>query len=333
MTDEPVAATGTTDTSAPAQATTPEQQAPETPAAITPASEADSGARGDARLAPDGLASPDGDKTEPPDWPDDWRDRFLRKAKPDEREKLGKRLNRFTSPDNVLSSYLELERKQSSGALKPALADDAAPEDVEAYRKAWGVPESPDGYGLTFPEGLEASDSDKADLAEFAKVAHGMNAPPHVVKGMAETYFAMQERAMQDMYDAAHNQTINHTAELKAEYGRDFTRNVNIAKGYLASTVGAVGADDLVSLTLADGTKLGDNPLFVRLAVSSGLATADDEALVTSDLNTGGKTLEDQWRESLDLAGTDPKKFHSEEHQKRHMMLGKAIAARRNKAA
>lgn len=308
----------------PPQAPDPGPQAPADPTALSPADGAGNGAEQAAGADP----------AVEPDWRDDWRERIVAKLPAAERDKELHRLRRFASPENLYRSTRELERKISSGVLKPALGEDATPEEVSAFRKAWGVPETPDDYGLTFPEGIEATEADKAELAEFAQVAHAHNAPPAMVKGMVEKYFAMQERANQQMYEAAQEMTLNRKAEVMAEMGRDFNRNVRLAKADLVSVMGSPEkAEALVSLTLADGTKLADHPDFIRYAVGSALRSADDEALVTSDLSTSGKSLQDAWNASLDMQATDPEKFHSEEHQARHKRLAAAIAAQRSKAA
>ena len=273
-------------------------------------------------------AATEAEKIAEPTWPDDWRERL---AGDDEAEL--KRLRRYQSFENFAKANRDLANQVKAGQLRRhALPENASDSEVADYRKAWGIPEKPEDYGVAFPEGMQVSDADKADLAEFTKVAHDMNAPPALVKGMADWYFGLQERSMQQMYDAAQEQTINRRAEVKAEMGRDFDRNVRLAKADLASVVSAEKAEELVSLTLADGTKLGDHPDFIRYAVGAALRNADDEALVTSDLNVSGKTLEEQWRESLAVMNDDPKKFHTPEHQARHQMLAKAITAQRNKS-
>jgi len=267
-----------------------------------------------------------------PDWPDDWRDKFASKAKAEDREKLSRRLARFASPDNVLASYLDLERKMSQGSLKPTLADGATDEEVASFRKAWGIPEKPEEYGIAFPEGIDVTDADKADLSEFAAAAHKMHVPTAQAKGLADWYFALRAKAEQQLYDAAHELTINNRAAIKAEFGKEYDRNVRIAKADLTAVLGAPErAEALVGLTLSDGTKLGDHPEFIRYAVAQALKGADETTLVTSDLDASGKSVDDAYRAALDLKFTDPKTYHSESHQKKLATL--AAAKARKKAA
>ena len=270
---------------------------------------------------------------EQPDWPEDWRDRFTRKAKTEDREKLGKRLARFASPDNILNGYLEMERRMSAGELKQAkLSENASEEDIAAYRKAWGIPETPEGYNIPLPEGF--SESDKADFGEFLGVAHKLNMPASQAQGIAQWYLELRDRADQQLYDAAAALTVDHRATLKAEYGRDFNRNIDIAKADLATVLGSPdSAEALVGLTLADATKLGDNPAFIRYAVAQALGKADETMLVASQYDAAGKSLQEQYREALDLQATDRVKYHTPEHQDKLMKLSKAVHAQRSRAA
>ncbi len=68
------------------------------------------------------------------------------------------RLDRFDSPAAVAKSYRELEAKVSSGELKAPVkppAADAKPEEVAAWRKEQGLPETAQAYveGLKLPNG------------------------------------------------------------------------------------------------------------------------------------------------------------------------------------
>lgn len=262
-------------------------------------------------------------------WPDDWRDRFVKSAPAAEREKLQKRLDRFQSPDNVLRSYLEFERRASAGLLKPALGENASPEEVTAYRKAHGIPEAAtvESYGIQFPQGYTPNDADKADVVEFVADMHKDNVPPAVVQKVWAKYLGIKEKAEQQLYEAAQQQTVNNKAELKAEYGRDFDKNMRLGNAHLIEAVGEDRAKAFMALTLADGTKLGDHPDFGRYIVSQALANADDAALATSEFGSDTGAIEDQYKKALDLKFTDPKTYHSDAHQAK---LQKLAAARVN---
>lgn len=68
----------------------------------------------------------------------------------------------------------------------------ATPEQVSAYRKAIGVPESAQGYKIpeiTLPEGVNVPVEDvKANLSKYAEKAFELGAPAAVVDGLMEMY-------------------------------------------------------------------------------------------------------------------------------------------------
>lgn len=262
------------------------------------------------------------------EWPEDWRDRIVAKYPAADREKAKARLSRFQSPENVFRSYTDLERKVQSGMLKASLPEGATPDEVKAYRAANGIPEAPDGYGLAFPETLPVSETDKADLAAFAGMMHEQHAPPAVVKKAFESYLDLRTKAMQDFQAKAHEATISRRAELKAEYGPEFDRNIRLANNALSQHLGD-RAPELMQAQLSDGTRLGDHPDFVRFAVAAAMATADDATLIATEFGGGGKSVEDQYREGLALLNTDPKAYWGETHQAKMAKLSAAMAKRR----
>jgi hypothetical protein len=70
----------------------------------------------------------------------------------------------------LLKSYLELERRMSQRAGRPA--PDAAPEELARFRQAMGIPESPDGYSITPPHDLCCADPEvnsRLHAAQFSQ--------------------------------------------------------------------------------------------------------------------------------------------------------------------
>lgn len=295
------------------------------------ASEAGGGAAATVTATEAGKATEQVEST----WRDDWRDAIIAKLPAEEREKETKRLARFQSPENVYRSFRDIERRVSSGMLKPSLAEGANEAEVAEYRKANGIPEKADvaAYGLTFPQGYEASDADKADVSEFVASMHKDHVPPGVVQKVWAKYLDVKGKAEQQLYEAAQQQTINQKAELKAEFGRDFDRNTRLGNSHLIQTVGEDQAKGFMALTLADGTKLGDHPAFVRYIVAQALAAADDTTLVTNEFGDNGQSVADQYKAALDLKFTDPKKYATAEHQSKLRRLASAKVAKEGKRA
>ena len=267
-----------------------------------------------------------------PTWRDDWREQIVAKLPAAEREKELTRLKRIQSPENLYRNTRELEKKLSSGQFKATLPEGATEAEVAEYRKANNIPDEPSAekYGITFPQGYEPNDADKADVSDFLADMHKDNVPPAVVQKVWNKYIGIKEKAEQQLYEAAQQATIDYKAELKAEFGRDFDRNVRLGNAHLVQAVGEDQAKGFMAMTLADGTKLGDNPAFVRYIVAQALATADDAALATSESGDTGKSVDGLYKAALDLKFTDSKRYHTPEHQAK---LQKLAAARAGKKA
>src|ERR1051325_5940204 len=115
-----------------------------------------------------------------PTWHEDWRERMVAKLPAAEREKELARLRRFASPENVYRSFRETERLRSSGQLKPALSEGATPEEVAAFRKDHGIPETAEDYvgAIKLPEGTKLPPDAEAGFKAFASAMHAKNVPP-----------------------------------------------------------------------------------------------------------------------------------------------------------
>lgn len=255
-------------------------------------------------------------------WPQDWRERLAG----DDAKELA-RLKRYATPENYLTRTRGIENQMRSGLLKPVLGDKASEPEVAEYRKAHGIPAEPslEGYGLKFTEGYQPTDSDKADVGEFLSAMHKSNVPASTVQTVWNAYLGLQEKATQQMHDAAQKQTVENKAAIRAEYGREFARNMQLGNAFLNQHLGEEKAQALTAIPLSDGTLLGDHPDFVRLFVAAALANADDAALVT-ETGAGAGSLEEQFQAGLKLMDTDAKTYHSPEHQAKMQRLAEAMA-------
>ena len=202
-----------------------------------------------------------------PDWAADWREKM---ASGDEKEL--KRLQRFRSPVDVYKSARELEKKLSSGDIKAKLAADATEEQIAAWRKDNGIPDTPDGYLEKLPAGLVIGDDDKPMLESFLADVHGENAPPSVVAKALDWYYRQQEDQIAAQADA--DRGFKQAAEdaLRAEWGGEYRGNLNSIMSFLDA---APPTDDgsplkglLMGARLSDGTLLGNNPAALKWLAS-----------------------------------------------------------------
>jgi len=82
--------------------------------------------------------------------------------------------------DALLKSYRELERRLSQRAAPPAA--DATPEDLQRFRQAMGIPDTPDGYCINAPHDLCCSDP---EVNRRLHAAHFSNAQAQLVYDLA----------------------------------------------------------------------------------------------------------------------------------------------------
>jgi len=193
----------------------------------------------------------------PATWPDDWRARMAGKD-----EATLKRLGRFTSPENVFKSFLQLEKKLSSGEAKQGLPENPTPEQVAEYRKANGIPEKADDYFSNL-DGLVIGDADKPGLTAFAERMHSLNAPPAVVKEATKWYYETieQQQAQAAEEDAQFRAETANT--LRQEWGNNYKGNISLALSILDTAPPGL-KENLLGARLADGRTLGDHPDALR---------------------------------------------------------------------
>lgn len=198
-----------------------------------------------------------------PDWPDDWRDKL---AKGD--AKARKRLDRFQSPADVMKSWQALEQKMSSGDVKATLPDDASEDQIAAYRKDNGIPETPDGYLESLPDGLVIGDEDKEQVKSYIERVHGKNADPAVVAESLAWYNDLKENAIAAQSEADKVAKQKNEDALRVEWGGEFRSNINSIMSFLDT---APSADDgtplkdlMLGARLADGTHMGNHPAMLK---------------------------------------------------------------------
>lgn len=103
--------------------------------------------------------------------------------------------------DALLKSYRELERRLSQRAAPPAA--DATPEEIQRFRQAMGIPETPDGYCINAPHDLCCSD-------------------PEVNRRLHAAHFTNDQAQL--VYDLAAERLLPLIAEAAAQFEADRQR-------------------------------------------------------------------------------------------------------------
>lgn len=188
------------------------------------------------------------------DWPEDWRSKA---AGGD--EKLMKFLERYNSPKAVVGALVDARKLISQGVNRPPKAD-ATPEEVAAWRAENGIPEKPDGYEVSLPDGFVIGEADKPVVDSFLERMHGKNVPPDVVNEALGWYYQEQAQQMEAQAEADLDFRGKGQDELREEYGSEYKRNIRIALEVVPEDI----KDEFLGGRLADGTMIGDNPAVIR---------------------------------------------------------------------
>jgi hypothetical protein len=226
------------------------------PAAAPPAAEAPAAAPAEPPASAPPATPPAATPPAEPagDFPADWRE----KAAGGDEKKLGM-LKRYASPAAVADALANARDLIAKGQTRQPLAADATDEQKAEYRKANGIPEAPDKYDTTLPDGLVIGEADKPLVDGYLKYAHDNNLPGDVVKANLSWYYKEQDRQREAQFerDATTKQEV--VTSLREEYGADFKRQVRAADDLL-DTVGPGFKDALKQARMPDGTLVGANP-------------------------------------------------------------------------
>jgi len=224
-------------------------------------------------------------------WPEDWRQRIA-----GEDEKALKRLARYGSPADVGKALLEAQNKLASGKHKQsaeAPPEGASEEELTAWRKENGIPETPDGYMDALPDGLVIGDDDKAILDSFLAQAHATNRSPADVAGVMDWYVGMQEQLAEEQQKADAEFRLGSRDELRDEWGADYKSNINMISGAFVDAPEGL-RDSIMGARMPDGSLLGDNVAAVQWLSGLGRQLNPAAALLPSDGQGGIASIDEE---------------------------------------
>lgn len=106
---------------------------------------------------------------------------------------------------------------------------DAKPEDVAAYRKALGIPETPEAYAfdkVQIPQGVEL---DPAAIAEFQKTSHELGLTPAQAAKLVEFQAGLEARSVESFQREQAAALEAEGAKLQQAWGPKYQEKVSLA--------------------------------------------------------------------------------------------------------
>lgn len=134
----------------------------------------------------------------------------------------------FKDPMAVAESAYNLEKMigfDKAGRTVVLPDEHSSPEQIAAFRTKMGIPETADGYKLPVPEG-----QDTAFAKEASNWMHEAGVPAGAAEKLATRWneYQAQQMAAQDQQFRA--QSEQEFASLKAEWGKAYDQNIELAR-------------------------------------------------------------------------------------------------------
>lgn len=165
-----------------------------------------------------------------------------------------------------MQALIQAQNRITSGELKPVLGKNATPEQLKEWRDAHGVPETPEKYDVG-----KIEDASKPLYEKILAAAHTTNQTPEQVKANLAAF--SEVTALANEARSANDLKVQQDGEetLRAEWGHDFRRNINLIHGMLDGSASPALKESLLGGRLADGTPIGSSPEALRFLVGLAL--------------------------------------------------------------
>lgn len=217
-----------------------------------------------------------------------WRDKIAGGDKPFAENVLA----RYTDEAAFGKAHRALLQKLSSGELKEApkpFPDKGTDAEKLAWKQANGVPDKPDLYieKMAPPKGVVFGDADKPALERLAGFAASANWSQDQYNAVLAAYHHELAAVTTARDEADHNFRAEAEDALRADWGQDYTRNVNAMKNMLSGAPEGV-RERLMGGRTADGRLIGDDPAVLRWLSQVALDLNPAATILPASMNAAG---------------------------------------------
>lgn len=155
---------------------------------------------------------------------------------------------------NLARSYVNAQRL--IGADKLPMPVNPTDEDLDNIYGRLGRPETPDGYQVAADGNIVTEEI----ANDFKGVAHQLRLTPDQASGILEYYKSMSEGSVAKMQHNERQYQEQVQTELKQEWGEAYDSKIQAA----ANAFQEFASPDVLEMQLADGTKIGNHPEFIK---------------------------------------------------------------------
>jgi len=156
--------------------------------------------------------------------------------------------------ENLARSYVNAQRL--IGADKIAVPVNPTDEDLDRIYDRLGRREAPKDYSFD----VDGNVITEEVAANYADVAHKLRLTPDQAKGVLDYYKNAVEQFDSNSLESAEIAKEETVQSLRQEWGRAFDQKVEAA----ARVAQEFADPEMFNITLADGSKLGDNAEFIK---------------------------------------------------------------------
>jgi hypothetical protein len=232
------------------------------------------------------------------------------------------RLQRYGSPEDVAKALIAAQNRIASGELKPVLGKNASPEEVKEWREAHGIPATPDKYDLG--KDVKIDEADKPIMDVLIKRLHGANATPEVVRETVAAFNSMRDLVADHHEKQDKKFEQDATDALRAEWGNEYRRNINLVHGLLDGSGSQGLKDGIMSARLPDGRAIGSSPEAMKMLLGLALIHNPSGVVVEGGSGVTGEGLRTEL-DKLQKIPTSKKTTQQDERQRQ--LISAAVSA------
>lgn len=191
-------------------------------------------------------------------------------------DKMRDYAQRFKSVEDVLSGAMKLREEISSRIKLPG--KDAKPEEIAAFKKQIGAPDTPDGYEVKAPDGYSLDGPVGLVVDMSRDLAHKNHIPAGAFQDFADGMIKIDQEVQQKVTESVQKWRSDKEQEIRKEFGADFESNLNAGK----RARDTFGGDELTEFfntpVTINGVSMtpGDHPAMIRFLATLGKRMGED---------------------------------------------------------